>query len=530
MADFTEMSAAIEELTVCDTAKSLPAGQAYSAAVPVELLLQIFTDIEAKDVLSFLTTCRSYRALLKNESIWLELCSRYGVRDLPSSGFHKNTSYFTVYTELLHTYGPLLGLWASDNAFLGNILEFRLVPESKDVGWEGIIGEVWRFKKGPGLFHDEETLNIPVDPSYYEAIRIELLPPEAELVHPRRRTRFVCEGSTTDSPFYFNKPHRQAYYCLKRHLGPWSPTDAQAASLHPVFPLPHSPWVDDRPHPRLRTYPAYPISHQEDLDDLPRFITASCFYLLPAPADAVLPTQHSLSIIWSQTHALHNPMFDYRDINDLRTGHSFWGHYYPLRSPLPPPSAPQPDTWDPRTLTGLWLGAYSAHGTEVLYLVYDETTDGELRAWKITGDINVPRGVISWKARIHPQDYSGVVALPMTDELLISMGFLDVPAHTDVKMFEGLGTNSSAGFTSVSHYFVAYSIRSYNPNLHRENGRWHVPLVAAIVNQNEIRCRWNMHAGISYVPRYRRYLGRDVMSETMVSVNPRIREARRMVA
>ena len=144
--------------------------------VPFELLLQIFTYLSADDILHLLCTCSSYHALIKDESIWRELCSRYGVHDLSSSGFHNHTSFFTVYTELLHAYGPLLGLWASDAMFQGNILQFRIVEESKEVGWEGIVGEVWKFScRG----WTDASINIPTSPAYVDCMRIELLAPNS---------------------------------------------------------------------------------------------------------------------------------------------------------------------------------------------------------------------------------------------------------------------------------------------------------------------------------------------------------------
>ena len=49
-------------------------------------------------------------------------------------------------------------------------------------------------------------------------------------------------------------------------------------------------------------------------------------------------------------------------------------------------------------------------------------------------------------------------------------------------------------------------ILAQTPNS-REGDRGTVPLVAALVSLNEIRCRWDMDVGVTYVPRYRRYMG-----------------------
>ncbi|KAJ1570071.1 hypothetical protein HK096_003023 [Nowakowskiella sp. JEL0078] len=49
------------------------------------------------------------------------------------------------------------------------------------------------------------------------------------------------------------------------------------------------------------------------------------------------------------------------------------------------------------SLEGFWCGSYSDHGMEILLLIHDEELD-TLDAYKVTGDLNVPRGARSWRA------------------------------------------------------------------------------------------------------------------------------------
>ena len=146
-------------------------------------------------------------------------------------------------------------------------------------------------------------------------------------------------------------------------------------------------------------------------------------------------------------------------------------HWYPLRFPSLPTDSSSSDTdsanelWDPRTLSGLWLGAYSMHGTEVLYLTYNEEAE-EVQAWKITGDLNVPRGVMSWRfkcsGRRGRKDESGTTPdvaqdgrssgdwqLPVDDALLteFDIGGTDVQMKAKVRLYAGTGTVSQTGFT-----------------------------------------------------------------------------------
>ncbi|KAI0332580.1 hypothetical protein GY45DRAFT_1335465 [Cubamyces sp. BRFM 1775] len=69
--------------------------------------------------------------------------------------------------------------------------------------------------------------------------------------------------------------------------------------------------------------------------------------------------------------------------------------YYLLRQPTQEGDDPASRQWRPESIEGLWLGDYGVHGTESLFLEY-AAADFAIRAWKITGDSNVPRGACSW--------------------------------------------------------------------------------------------------------------------------------------
>jgi hypothetical protein len=45
--------------------------------------------------------------------------------------------------------------------------------------------------------------------------------------------------------------------------------------------------------------------------------------------------------------------------------------------------------------SGIWIGAYGGHGSEFVMIHYSEN---RLLATKITGDVNVPRGAISFSS------------------------------------------------------------------------------------------------------------------------------------
>ena len=420
------------------------------ATVPFELLLDVFTFLDGRDIIYLLSTCRALRGLVADESIWRELCLRYDVRDLGPFRVHDpDRSYYDIYTQLLHVYGPLLGLWVSDNPFKGNILEFRIVTESRRVGWEGIVAEMWEFALPSSSFNSVD-LKIPVLPEYFECLRIELPRPIPRVVvqdangvnnDVEMEISTACRSPTMswvihhtdntptlqvthDNPIRRHAPHRQGYYL---YAGSSAPIDS--AVLHPPFPPPElqDRWLADAD----RRMP--PLVEEDDplIDDSERAfhvgshsrwpLPLSLFYMAPSRLTDSIPSSITVAAPDYRSRGLEysRPILSAnhisRDIHDLRptalqavTSTSRHNpaevRYFPLSLPgglthisgsrntnISAPSA----IWTPQSLEGLWLGSYDTLGTEVLYLKYTDT--GEVQAWKVTGNQFIPRGTLSFK-------------------------------------------------------------------------------------------------------------------------------------
>ena len=107
--------------------------------------------LSGRDVSALLLTCKNLHGLYGDEAIWQELCGRHGVFDPTTLG---ETSFRTLYTELLFAYGGLLGLWASDHPYRGSIIEFRVDTTSR-----AIVGEVTARKaRNRRPYQSEESL------------------------------------------------------------------------------------------------------------------------------------------------------------------------------------------------------------------------------------------------------------------------------------------------------------------------------------------------------------------------------------
>ena len=110
--------------------------------LPFDILFDIFLLLPSRDLVNLLCCCRNLYALVNQESIWRNFSALYGLHDITHFG---GRSWFTVYTRLLHPYGPMLGLWAGDHAFTGGMLDVRLhAGDDKLAG--GIHVDMWQFR------------------------------------------------------------------------------------------------------------------------------------------------------------------------------------------------------------------------------------------------------------------------------------------------------------------------------------------------------------------------------------------------
>ncbi|KAK7694116.1 hypothetical protein QCA50_003692 [Cerrena zonata] len=450
------------------------------SSLPYDIYLDLFAYLDSIDIFNLLCSSKLIYSYITDERIWRMLASRCGVTDI--SAFQPDYTWHDVYTGLLHKYGGLLGLWASDYAYRGNILECRI---NEDGNWPGIICEVWQF----ALATDQHNSRDPWLPSYVESFHIRLNRPDTEddskascyaTLHwyspahwyPETRsgvTPSLLLLSETNQASFIHVPV-QGFSCI---------------SQFPDFPPENAAWYDnDNTLPRL----SRELSHEHA--DPKKFFTKdalepSCYLYLDT-VDCTFPAALSFDIP-EGCHAqltLHQPYIP-RFFDDFRyTYHpqdrtsliSTTDRYYPLRRSPPLDNNPSMD-WSPQRLVGIWLGAYGPHGTEVLYIDWQPQSN-EVWAWKITGDFNVPRGAITWRFNVN--DGGNKVPAGSFGDLKPSASFC------------GIGTISSVGFL--------------------EYGQDQVPMYIAICGQNEIYANW---LDMSIISRYRRYMGRQLSSEVV---------------
>jgi hypothetical protein len=447
--------------------------------LPLELLLKLLDILPASDTVSLLSTCRPLHVHARSDHVFAPLCARYGVYSadaFPTS----YRSFYAVYTRLLHAFGPLIGLYASDSPYSGSILRLRY--EEKDGNGEvhgqtgpGIVGEMWSFLHNPTLeallegdgVHDPWKVGKPVPRQLF---RIGF-PALDETDANDKVSEVMQEVAMHNLILCLESPAHAQVVCFRKRpenihpavlgLSPPRVSRRRIAMqirreddliIHPDFPPAHSPWLDTQRHfhaVRLLTEDVFPsnVSRDAVLSRLEAFRREIYFKeTSPEPGDA-LSRWHDRFI------SIHCECFGVDSPDSALLGPT---RFYPIRSDVwtEPPRQDTPFV-DPRPLRGLWMGDYGPHASEAIYIDVDLTTAGEhtgdrpnLKAMKLTGDFNVPRGVVSWEAYLDAEIEKDELLLSVRQGLLLEDDISEEAAA--VRVFSGWGTISDAGFLYVT--------------------------------------------------------------------------------
>ncbi|KAI9067285.1 hypothetical protein FKP32DRAFT_269346 [Trametes sanguinea] len=414
------------------------------------------------DLVNLCSTCKALRIHIKNDSLWRRACLPYGLKDVTHFG---GRSAYTVYTQLLVPYAPLLGLWANDWPFHGRILEFRL-SAGDEAEQGGIIGDLWTFSP-------QSPPDSPTPPSYTPVLKLGF---EDEDIPPHGPPDAVLQDTDAsefkvlciaDEP---NSRHRVSLIRLSETpLGKFVQYYRRRVNL-PEFPPHISPWHDTGCRlPHIPEVPETTDHHRELIKIYPAARLPAVFV---APTTVMKPPAISILCDIPRTQCvcqdLHAPTLAFATL-DRRAP-----RYYPLRSCIVPGIDPASTEWFVDNLDGIWFGSYGPSGTECIYLTHDEER-GTVEATKITGDLHVPRGCVSW-----------IVHLPL-DNQMPALGAYWTSVRSDGlmphRLLVGHGTIAGRGFTDMAI----------------------VELMAGIVSADQIDIFW---VELHEFRTYKRYKGR----------------------
>ncbi|KAL4248845.1 hypothetical protein ABKN59_003958 [Abortiporus biennis] len=470
------------------------------SGLPYEILLHIFRfSGDERAITSVILSSRAlYSTFNEDEHLYYTLCARHLSRSILTARSHFSPcrTFKSLYTELLYPYGPLLGLWASDLPFLGNILEFRIV-KYQEVGWEGIVGEVWVFpEKRPDLclrpygYVDVDYATrkqnwergLPCQIRYRTSVKIQLVPLSSTTSHRIANISFswLADGQDRENTETENHlslrilpPTFQSLYVNDKPSGPKCSSNLwdTFSTLHPEFPLighEYSPWFDSsRPMPRIKgvDLPLYDNSssartkHQATIFGAP-----SKSNTLKPSALAVYPSNDHSSCLDTLHNLPLNRLLGLQHLDDCRR---FERHiartsdrrtraqtrldspparYYPLRSPrYADIDLSQENTgsrWKPQAIVGLWIGQRHICGEFLVsYLIYTPEHK-EIRAFVVSGIRDIPRGVIEWKFKVDDDERVGIMS-EETRGILEKIGELSM--ENIVGVYEGSGVDRIPG-------------------------------------------------------------------------------------
>lgn len=103
---------------------------------------------------------------------------------------------------------------------------------------------------------------------------------------------------------------------------------------------------------------------------------------------------------------------------------------------------------------GIWAGTYGSHGIEFLLLRYEACDAGtDLAIYKITGDVNVPRGEISCRSNLGDGEGFSYIRQGVDDEETVTEDFAlsspqFPPEFHNARSYPGEGTVALAGYRS----------------------------------------------------------------------------------
>ncbi|OCH86672.1 hypothetical protein OBBRIDRAFT_212624 [Obba rivulosa] len=451
--------------------------------LPYEMLQEILIQLSIDDVMNLIRTCRTlYYPMIQDEFMWRRLSSAYGVDDRSP---YNGRSFRTIYTQWLHKYGPLIGLWASDHPFKGSIIEFRIAQNRWTLGGAPvIIGEAWCMTRA---LHWE-----PSQPRYVEFVQIGFdLASETDTHHDRASVTWRTD------PNLLPANHVPLEHAVPEKANRRTPTIRLISSrrslsvtrgrLHIAHPtLPDFPsatthaWYDAR-----RAPPRLHVEHTCDSDGLRAHNSLRGWNTLTAsarPTEAWSVTSEDIPLERPALCMYPMPWWD-RAWPLVAPPHTVYPaaldntpRFYPLRAHVQRGADPAAPEWGPRTLEGLWLGDYGPHKTECLYLEYRKSQE-EVYAWKVTGDPNVPRGAWSWMMRLGDERDADTLG-PLFP---VEVG----TEHGSVRAFQGEGTISESIFDNLIQ----------------------IPIVVFLIGADRIKVRWGPD---NFANAYFRYKGRNL--------------------
>ncbi|XP_063437101.1 F-box only protein 31-like isoform X2 [Mytilus trossulus] len=90
--------------------------------LPPELIIRILEDLPGRDIGRLSRTCTQLRSICRTDIIWQKLCQQ--ICDIKVEEW--DTTYYNIYTKVLHKYGRCLGLWRRNMRPYGGLMQIKV--------------------------------------------------------------------------------------------------------------------------------------------------------------------------------------------------------------------------------------------------------------------------------------------------------------------------------------------------------------------------------------------------------------------
>lgn len=331
-------------------------------SLPSEILLYILSllrDIKPSSLAHASMTCKQLQTLCNVDALWQGLVPASIQSPGPQYG-----SYRELYQKIIGPYGWILGLWSSD-------LEVRGAMCSLEYDSQRGCITCYHIK----VINTQARVNTFF--SVAPHIHVGVLSPAFRKAHffdiywDQEAGRPVTRLSSGAASKAAGENEDIADLFTAKIIRPAGFQEKEAARARQIF------WIEDGQAERLITTSAHATT-TTDSDLPPEF--SDVFESPPALPTPVFKSSLDNKAYRADSFQLDCPQYSnfmcFAKLDMLLCG--------------PKPRSPY---------DGLWIGDYSSHGVEWI-LFKHMLEDNILEAWKLTGDANVPRWQLTWRAHM----------------------------------------------------------------------------------------------------------------------------------
>ncbi|KAJ3311306.1 hypothetical protein HDV04_004114 [Boothiomyces sp. JEL0838] len=394
--------------------------------LPTECVIAIAKRMSAMDLLSFSSTSKHFFEIANDNSIWLSHCTNILKPHSPSLAYltriknavFKKTHFYKSFKQLyrlLHKYAKFLGLWHPDYSFfIGGLIRIRLNYDNENqfvlVG-ERIICPYAEMEDIYQLSLDERiNIHVQKDTKYQTTKVFGVKMKEGIL------TALCLEGA-----------HKGAHEIVIEQ--PMIPENDLPGLLSTIS-------ITERI--KSQSFPLGPPNAVTGLWGFPISNFGSDATLSGSNSNLESHTSNQIYIFNCDKKCYQKRIRGVGAPNQLTAEIT---EYITKVSKINIPRAyPMVDNLR-MPKTGVWMGAYGSHGNELMLLSYSLETEKKLRVTKITGDVNVPRGEISFTADLNNWKYTlGNTLHSINNSAEFKNGIV----------FDGKGTVAMEGYQSAT--------------------------------------------------------------------------------